>query len=230
MVLEQIIAIVVFVLVLVFVWGIFKKLFKVLFYAGIIIFLLIAANTYFLYKDVMDLRENFGVAEKKVILADEGRVLTGLLLNDETNFLTASQLEEFSSYLENDDYEKILGDSYKFMIFDLDIISDIDGEIDIGDETITKEHAISVLNSNADAREKAALFGAVLSGNILSSKNPLFFFSEFKKGNIVIYPETALFKTIKIIPLPFIKDVGKKMFEKTKEKVKTFVVEESENI
>ena len=228
MVLEQIIAIIVFALVLVFVWGIFKKLFKVLFYAGIIILLLIAASTYFIYKDAMDLKENFGALEKKVILVDGNKVLTGFLLDEGINFLTKSQLNEFSSYLEEKNYEHILGNSYKLMIFDISIISNLDEEIEIKEGTIAKEHAISVLKSGSNSQEKAALFGTILADNILSSKNPLFFFSEFKKGNIVIYPETALFKTAKLIPLAFIKDVGKKMFEKTKEKAKTFVVEESE--
>lgn len=227
--LEQIITIIIIALVVVFAWAIFKKVFKLLFYIGIIIFLLIAINTYFLYEDVMDLKENFGIAEKKVILVDEGRVLTGLLLNEETDFLAISQLEEFSSYLKDKNYEKILGDSYKLMIFDLDIVSNLE-EIEIDGEIITNDYAISVLKSGSNSREKAALFGTILTDHILSSNNPLFFFSEFKKGNIMVYPETALFKTVKIIPLAFIKDVGKTMFEKTKEKVETFVVEESENI
>lgn len=229
MVLEQIITIIIIALVVVFAWAIFKKVFKLLFYIGIIIFLLIAINTYFLYEDVMDLKENFGIAEKKVILVDEGRVLTGLLLNEETDFLAISQLEEFSSYLKDKNYEKILGDSYKLMIFDLDIVSNLE-EIEIDGEIITNDYAISVLKSGSNSREKAALFGTILADHILSSNNPLFFFSEFKKGNIMVYPETALFKTIKIIPLAFIKDIGKTMFEKTKEKAKSFVVEESENI
>jgi hypothetical protein len=230
MALEQIITIVIIALVVVFAWAILSKLFKLLFYVGIVIFLLLAANMFFIYKDVVDLKENFGVSTKKVLLVNDDKVLTGFLLGEDVNFLAASQLSEFSSYLKSEDYEKILGDSYKLMIFDVDIMSDLDEEIDIEDGTIARDEAISVLKSDADSREKAALFSMILANNILSSRNPLFFFSEFKRGSIVIYPETALFKTIKIIPLAFIKDVGKKMFEKTKEKARTFVVGESENI
>jgi|TARA_Y100000310_G_scaffold292645_1_gene321586 energy-coupling factor transporter transmembrane protein EcfT len=229
MTLEQIITIVIVALIVVFAWAIFKKVFKLLFYVGIIIFLLIAANTYFIYEDVMDLKENFAILEKKVLLVDDKEVVAGLLLNEETNFLTNEQLEDYSSYLRNEDYEKILGDSYKLMIFDLDIILNLD-EIEIWDEIVTNDYVISALKSDVDSMEKASLFGVVLANNILSSKNPLFFFSEFKKGNIMVYPETALFKTVKIIPLPFIKDIGKKILYKTKEKVESFVVYESENI
>lgn len=230
MVLEQIITIVIIALVAVFAWTIFSKLFKLMFYVGIIIFLLIAINTYFIYQDVMDFKENFGATEKKVLLVDDKEVLTGLLLNEDTHSMTNQQLQDSSTYLKNKDYEKILGNSYKLMIFDFDIISGLNDEIELEDRAITKEYAVSILRSDANTNEKADLFGDILTDNILSSKNPLFFFSEFKKGNIMIYPETALFKTVKIIPLSFIKDIGKNMFEKTKEKAEHFVVGESENI
>ena len=227
--LEQIISIIVFVVVLVFIWGVFKKLFKLLFYVGIIISLLMAANLYFIYQDFQDLRENFASSEKKVILKDGDKILTGLLLNEDTNLMTNAQLNEYSSYLIDSDYEKILDDSYKLMIFDVEIISNLDDEIEIENQIFTREQLVTTLKSGNND-EKAALFSVILADEILSSRNPLFFLSEFKEGNIMIYPETALFKTIKFIPLSLIEDIGKKIFEKTKEKAKSFVAEESENI
>jgi len=223
---EQIVAIIVFALVLVFVWGTFKKLLKLLFYAGIIISLILAVNIFFVYLDFNDLRKNFGVSEKKVILKDDRGILTGLLLNEDAKLMTDKQLDDYSSYLKNNNYEKILGDSYKLMIFDVNIIKNLDDEIVIGGQTITPNEAIKILKSkNNNAEEKAALFSTILSDEILSSRNPLFFFSEFKNGNIVIYPETTLFKTMKFIPLSLMEDIGKKIFEKTKEKAKSFVSE-----
>ena len=227
--LEQIISIIVFVVVLVFIWGIFKKLFKLLFYAGMIISLLLAANLYFIYQDFQDLRENFAASEKKVILKDDDKVLTGLLMGQEVDFLADSQLRDYSSSLKNNDYEDILGNSYKLMVFDIDIIEHLDKEIEIEGFKITTDEAAATLKSDtSSSQEKAALFSVILADEILSTRNPLLFFSEFKDGNIIIYPETALFKTVKIIPVSFIKDVGGKIFEKGKEKVKTFVVEETE--
>lgn len=223
MVFEQILAIIVFVLVLVFIWGIVKRLVKIMFYAGIVIFLLLAANMFFIFQDFKDFRENFGSAEKKVILKDGNEILTGLLLDEDTNLMTSTQLNDYSSYLRTDDFDKILGDSYKLLIFDIDIISNLDTEIDYEDG-ITTDEAVTILN-NGNSQEKGEVFSILLADEILSS-NPLFFLSEFKKGNIMIYPETAIFKTIKFIPISFIEDIGKKMFEKTKEKAKTFVVEE----
>tara|TARA_Y100000310_G_C20688005_1_gene820327 strand:- start:2021 stop:2716 length:696 start_codon:yes stop_codon:yes gene_type:complete len=229
--LEQVLTIVIIALVVVFAWTIFMKLFKLLFYIGIIIFLLLAANLFFIYQDFNDLKENFGVSEKKVILVDGNKVLTGLMLNGDTKLMTNEQLDDYSSYLRDNDYESILGDSYKLMVFDVDIISNLDNEIELEGKIIAQDDAVAMLKSkNTNAREKAELFSTILADEILSSKSPLFFFSEFKDDNIVIYPETALFKTIKIIPLSFIKDVAGKIFDKTKETAKSFVAEESENI
>ena len=225
--LEQIISIVVFFLVLVLIWGVFKKIFKLMFYAGIIISLLLAANLYFIYQDFKDLRENFVISEKKVILKDGDEILTGLLLNEDTSLMIAKQLSDYSSYLKDNDYEKILGNSYKLMVFDVGIISNLDDEIKIENRIFTKDQLIAKLKSG-DNNEKASLFSVILADEILSSKNPLFFFSEFKKENIIIYPETALFKTVKIIPVELFKDVANTLFSKTKEKAKAFIVEEAE--
>jgi len=226
--LEQIISIIVFVLVLVLIWGVFKKLFKIMFYAGIIISLLLAANLYFIYQDFQDLRENFGISEKKVILVDGNEVLTGLLMGEEVDLLPNSQLRDYSSSLKNNDYEKILGDSYKLMVFDIAIIENLDKDINLGIKTVTSGEAVATLKSDISQEEKAALFSIILADEILTSRNPLFFFSELKDGNIIIYPETALFKTIKLIPVSLIEDIGEKIFEKSKEKAKTFIVEETE--
>lgn len=226
--LEQIIIIIVIVvLVAVFAWSIFKKLSKMLFYMGIVIFVLLALNLFFVYQDFVDLRKNFGVSEKKVILVDGDKVLTALLLGEEVEPMTSRQMNEFSSYLKDNNYKAILGDSYKLMVFDVGIISNLDTDIDDGNKVMSNDDAVMRLRSDvASAEEKAALFSVILADNILSSKNPLFFFSQFKEGNIVIYPETALFKSIKLIPVSFIENIGKKIFEKGKEKAKSFVAEQ----
>lgn len=225
---EQIIAIVAFFLVLVFVWGIFKKLFKLMLYAGIIILLLMAANAYFIYQDFMDLRENFGLSSKEVLLVDGSEVITGIVLEgDSFETISNQQLNEISSELENENYEEVLGDNYRLMILDAGIVEDLDNEVEVLGRTMPQEEIKKTLESGSSS-EKAALFAALLSEQIIANKNPLFFFSQFKDGNIIIYPETALFKTVKLVPIDLFKDIAESLFEKTKKKAKAFVVEEAE--
>jgi hypothetical protein len=244
MALEIAVLVIIAVLVAVFAWGLIHQLIRILYFAAIALLLLLASATFFIYGDIADLRENFADSSKKIMLIDDDEVLTGFLLRDGTGFLTESQLDEFSSYLKNNENEKILGDSYKLMIFDINIISNLDNDITIADKFITKDYAISALKSEntfsmvlekgidendldisggaSNTEARSALFSIILANDILSSKNPLFFLSEFKKGNIKIYPETALFKSVRIIPLTFIKDSTKSIFGKAKEAAETF--------
>ena len=228
MLLEQIIAIVAFFLVLVFVWGIFKKLFKLMFYAGIIILLLMAGNAYFIYLDFMDLKEKFGSSSKEVLLVDGSEVITGIVLEgDSFEALSNQQLNEISSELENKDYEGILGGNYKLMILDADIIKDLDNKVEVLGQAMPQEEIKKTFESGSSS-EKATLFAALLSEEIIANKNPLFFFSQFKDGNIIVYPETALFKTVKLVPIGLFNNAAKSLFERTRETAKAFIVEEDE--
>lgn len=225
---EQIIAIAAFFLVLVFIWGIFKKLFKLMFYAGIIVLLLMAANAYFVYRDFMDLRQNFGLSSKEVLLVDGNEVITGIILKgNDFETISSQQLNEISSKLKNKNYEGILGDNYKLMILDVGIVEDLGSEIEVLGQTMPKEEIKKTLESGSSS-EKAILFAALLSEEIIANKNPLFFFSQFKDGNIIVYPETALFKTVKLVPIDLFKDIAESLFTKTKEKAKAFIVEKAE--
>ncbi len=244
----NLVLILIVVLIAVIAWAIFKKVFKIVFYIGIALLLLIMLNTFFIYKDMLDLRENFADSTKKILLVDEDEVLTGLLLGNNIEFIGDNELEKFSNYYKEKKYESILGDSYKLMVFDVGIITNLDvNEIEVGKSEISRNDAESILKSNnpfemlqnkgidgvdldltaaetkSNSKVKAALFGSILENHILSANNPLFFLSEFKEGNIAIYPKTALFKTVKFIPLSFMKSAGKKILTKAKESVKEFI-------
>lgn len=216
MVLEKIIVIAIIILSVMFVWAILKRLFKLLSYISIIIVVIIGVNAFFIYNDVIDLKKNFADSTKKIILVDNDKALTGLLLNDETKIIEQQELNKISANLANKDYERAQGESYKLMIFDIDVLSSLNDDLSMGESTISREKAISILNSSNDEMEKADLFESILGYNILTSKNPLFFFSQFKEGNIIVYPETALFKTVKIIPVGLVRETAISMFEKSK--------------
>ena len=119
---EQVLTLVIAGLIVLFIWSIFKGLFKLFFYVGIALVIIIALNTFFIYKDIVDLRENFSSSSKKIILVDGDKILTAFMLNGGVSFLGGSQMEEYSSYLKEGSYEKILGNSYKLMVFDVDIV------------------------------------------------------------------------------------------------------------
>lgn len=237
MAVEILVLVIAAVLVVVFAWGFFKHIFRMVIPVGIVILLIIAATTFFIYRDIADLRDNLKDSTKKIILVDNDNVLTGFILRSQVGFLTDEQLKEFSAYLQDKDYSKVLGSSYRLMVFDISIISKLGADIiDINGKTIAKSYAISVLKSEEPAamlkdknideddleiskkdmedssRIKAALFGIILSDEVLSPKNPLLLFSGFKEGSIIVYPETAVFKAANILPVSFIGSAGKAIF------------------
>ena len=249
MAVEILVLVIVIALLVVFLWGFFKHVFRMIVPVGIVILLVIAATTFFIYRDIADLRDNLRDSTKKIIVVDNDKVLTGFVLRSQVGFLTDEQLEEFSAYLQDKDYSKVLGSSYRLMVFDIGIISELGADaIDINGKTIAKGSAVSILKSeepsamlkqhsiNEDdleiskndmedsSRVKAALFAIILSDEVLSPKNPLLLFSGFKDGSIIVYPETAVFKAANILPVSFIGSAGKTIFGE-KEKVKDFVVE-----
>ena len=106
MALDTIIIIVIIAFVILFAWTLFKKVFKIMFYLGLIVIFLLLLNMLFLYQDVADLRENFAVQEKKVILVDNEEVISGLLLSQDVDLLTDKQLEDFSEKLKDEEYDE----------------------------------------------------------------------------------------------------------------------------
>ena len=61
--------------------------------------------------------------------------------------------------------------------------------------------------------------GTIVDEQLIGPENALTFFRQYKKGNIIIYPKTALFKLVDLIPLDLIKSIVKKAFVKVKDEV-----------
>jgi len=245
-----IIAAIAAIMMLIFGRHFFERLSKMLFFSGIIIIAAVVLTGFLVYLDIDDLRQNFQESSKKIILVNNDEVLTGFLLNGKVSLLENSQLKETTALLQTKDYKKMLGNSYKLMVFDVDIVGRLDAEkVEIDNKFLDGNYALGILKSDnpfsmlqsknigmddlglraEDAENKAeikaALFGSILSNNIFSPKDSLLLFSELRSGSIVIYPETALFKAARIVPLTFIKNTAEKIFAKTKETARTLAVE-----
>jgi hypothetical protein len=214
MVVENIVGIVVIALLVIFLWGIFAKAIKLLFYVGIAIFILLAINSFFIYQDLMDLKKNFASEPKEVLLVDDNKVLTGLIIEGQNiEILENQDLNRLAKDIEDQNYDGALGENYKLMVFDISIIENME-EKEILGQVLNQDEIMETFETGT-SEEKASLFSVLLAEDILSQKNPLFFFSEYKEGNIVIYPETAIFKTVKFIPLNLFKGAAETILEKS---------------
>lgn len=63
-----------------------------------------------------------------------------------------------------------------------------------------------------------ALFIYIYGRHINATENPVFFFIEYRKGNIKVIPQTAFFRFAKIAPLSFLEEKINKLKEGIKDK------------
>jgi len=161
---------------------------------------------------------------------------SGTLFDESTDitFLTEESLNNFQTYYSNQEYEKILGNKYKVFIFKLDIFSNVSYlETDYG--TFDREFIFGLLrtvnpldmfleetqgtsNLPRDAKNnmldafngqiglKGLFFGGLFA-TAIQEEGVMFIIREFQPGNIIIYPETVMFKFLKILPYAIIKDI-----------------------
>lgn len=234
--LSSIITIIIFIVVAIIIFKIVKTIIKTILIVLILSFLLTAIFGFFTYKDAVELKDNLETESKLMLLQDNEKIAAGFVTTDfeeEVEFLTISQITEYQNSFKKQDYKKMLGNNYKMFIIELKAFDFDDEELDFIGKKVSKNLLYSVLKSNdpitlykSKTNVDPALYGisdhiefksqvfAVLFSDAIEKRGQFFIFSEYKEKNIIVYPETAVFKFIKLIPTSFIKN----MFEKTKEK------------
>lgn len=233
--LGSIITIIIFIVVAIIIFKIVKTIIKTILIVLILSFLLTAIFGFFTYQDAVELKDNLETKPKLMLLQDNEKVVTGFIITDfeeEAEFLTISQVVKYQNSFKKQDYKKMLGDNYKMFIFDMKAFDFNDEELDFIGKKVSKNLLYSVLKSNdpialykSKTNVDSALYGindpvefkaqvfALLFSEAIEKKGTFFIFSEYKKKNIIVYPETAVFRFIKLIPTSFIKN----MFEKAKD-------------
>ena len=207
-----------------------RKSVKIFFFITLGITLIFIALFVWVFLDVIDMQKYFQNSSKIVFLEDNNLFLTGLVLSEEPVLLNKTSLYYYSDLYKKKDYKVILGKHYKLMVFSIKTIEDLpDPNYYIQDIMLSKQDIIEALQSDNPSKYltedplllpegedwvKALIFSSVLIQGIMDMKNPLYFFEQYKKGNIFIYPETPIFKVMKFIPLDLIKSVAEKTAEK----------------
>ena len=232
---SSIITIIIFIVVAIIIFKIVKTILKTILIVLILSFLLTAIFGFFTYQDAVELKDNLETKPKLMLLQDNEKIAAGFVITDfeeEAEFLTISQITEYQNSFKKQDYKKMLGNNYKMFIFNLKAFEIVDEELDFNGKEVSKNSLYSMLKSNdpfslyksetgmdpaiygiSDPVEfKANIFG-ILFSEAIDKRGTFFIFSEYKKKNIMVYPETAVFKFIKIIPTSFIENI----FEKAKD-------------
>lgn len=75
----------------------------------------------------------------------------------------------------------------------------VKGNLSQTQRELIRKQMLEDSNLEDDAQFKGILFG-MLFKSAVEEKGPLFIFDQYKQNKLVIYPETALFKAIKLVP------------------------------
>lgn len=233
--LSSIITIIVFIVIAIIIFKIVKTIIKTILIVLILGFLLTAIFGFFTYQDSVELKNNLENELNLVLLQDNEKIVTGFVTTDfeeKAEFMTISQIAEYQNSFKKQDYKKMLGDNYKMFIVDLKAFDFDDEKVYFIGKGISKTLLYSVLKSNdpislyksetgidpiingiSDPIEFKAQVFALLFNEAIEKGGQFFIFNEYKKENIIVYPETTVFKFIKIIPTSFIKNI----FEEAKD-------------
>ena len=215
-----------------------KKLMKIFFLLFFILFAFSAISGYFLVKDMQDLSQNFGTGSKIALLVDDEKVLSGFVLQDKALFLDENALAGMQQDYINRDFEALKGENYKLFIVNVETFSELPQDtVMINDKPVEKSFLVEALQSNDpkaalsnegviakdiestekklpsiadDAGQlKSALFAMLFAKEVM--QKPMFLFDQFKKGNILIYKETIVFKAIRVFPSSVFSKVADKL-------------------
>lgn len=184
-----------------------KGVVKTIAIIGAVASIAVAVAGGFVVKDAFDLRDNFQAQDNILLFSDkDGKLITaGAVMKGQAgnvNPLTASELEKLNSLFAKKDYQSMRGKNYKLFVINENLLTSATAE------------KPGISSEESRATMLAGLFGLKIS------QDPLFLISEYKSGNATIYPETAVFKAIKILPISLFKRVTQKAFQQAKETAK----------
>lgn len=191
----------------------------------IVLFILISSMFFFLvYTDYRDFK--MGVSEKKsiILISDGPNYIGGGYVNiTSTNILdTATYIEDIGLINKQKDKE-ILGDNYKLFVIDLNFYEQTLPEtVTYNDYNLKKNGILNTLRSQNPNQEFAALVNKPVESinkkpnelklelalgsldYLMKNKGKIIVIEGYKSKQIRVYPETMLFKLIKIVPSTYI--------------------------
>ncbi len=194
-----IIAVIIVVLLTILLFKLIKNIVKALIYTLLIFIIISGVFSYFLIKDMRDFSKGMSENTAIFLLKENDVIVTGFTIS-KLNVSTAKALnniDKYNSYYKDMEYNKILGNHYKLFIVDIKAYPESQ-EFDLnyvkkvfkGEQNIVNliEEAENIPNNPAKS------FMLLVINNM--RKDPLYLIKESKKSNLLIYPESFMFKVL----------------------------------
>jgi len=203
--LSLIIAIVVFFVAAVIAFKIIKSILKTIVVVIALTSVVLGVSAFFIVTDFNDFKEGFENEQNLFLVVKENKVISALEAGgSETKAVNKQETDVYSGKLEEGKPEEILNGYYKVFIINTAMFEE-DKSID---STLTEK-----LEAEIYPEERVELLTPVIEKMFA---DPVFLIVQYKKGNLEIYEETAMFKAVKLIPVSLVKSIADKAISKTK--------------
>jgi len=187
-----IIGIILGIIVAVFLFKVIKNLVKTLIYLALILIIITASFTFFLYRDAKSFAKGIKEQDNLFLLKEDEEYISGFVLSGNRT----TPVDDLD-YYENKEYVDILEDNYKLFILDLSAI----------ETTKRSEPAIKYLKGETDFPEdiqvkegldlETVAFLYLVVNNF--REKPSYLIKAYRDQSLIIYPETFMFKVLKYI-------------------------------
>ncbi len=127
-----------------------KKKFLAFLAANLIIFLAMAALTYYVYQDLHEMQARLPVEQKSFLLMHRGKLIggfTAISIDDSIAMLDEKDINDIRQYAESHDYDKMLDSNYKIIIIDSDALAGF-GMLELDNFAISEDEFFAMLDSD----------------------------------------------------------------------------------
>ncbi|MBI3036920.1 hypothetical protein HYY73_04180 [Candidatus Woesearchaeota archaeon] len=173
--------------------------------------LVLAVSAGFIVKDALDFSGKFQTESNMLLFANsEGTALTSVFLmkDKKSEPLADADIARLNQFFIKNDYKSMLGDSYRLLVIkEAALAGSLPGK------------NLGKLPESGSSGERAEAVVAIYWQRV--SDDPLFLVTEYKKGNVIIYPETPVFKAVKVLPLSLVKKAAERIAQNAGQAVNT---------
>ena len=183
------------------IFRIVKSIVQAIILVSVVAIILVGIAGAFVVMDALDLKAKLPASDNLLLISNDDftTIIAGMVMHGQKNAtaaqsggqatpVSAAELAKLNGQFSNDDYAAMLGGNYRLFIIKESSIGPIP---DVGP-------------SAAEDGEFALITDSIAKK---ATADPFFIMSEYKAGNVMVYPESALFKAVKVLPFSLVRKI-----------------------
>ncbi len=202
-----------FVVAAIVIFKIAKSILQGVLLVSAVLAVILAVVAVVVVKDAIDFQHNFQSGSKLLLFSENNGTMidSGLLAkgNESIQPLSEAAIKQLNAEFGRKDYVAMRGDNFKLIVLRKEpIIASMPEVLDLDGSNLSREMVMLQLRAGS-VEQRAQLLSALFALQLRS--NPLVIISGYKSGDIIIYPETPVFKVVRILPGSLFSKVSEKL-------------------